>query len=147
MLPQGCVANLLDRELSGVARLGRILSWTISFAADERRRDEERWGAKTTDDANQLWMESDRYRESFDEPSPIEPGEVYEYTIRLNPTSNLFQRGHQIRVDVSSSDFPNFDRNHNTGGDDYSESTLVPATQTIYHDHLRPSRVILPVIP
>ena len=87
-----------------------------------------------------------RYRESFASPSLIEPGRTYEYTIQANPTSNLFRRGHRIRLDVSSSDFPNFDRNHNTGGDDYSESTLVTARQTIYHDRERPSRVVLPVI-
>ena len=88
-----------------------------------------------------------RYRESLDSPSLIEPGRAYEYTLQVNPTSNLFQRGHRIRVDVSSSDFPNFDRNHNTGGDDYAEATLVTARQTVFHDGQRPSRVVLPVIP
>ena len=87
-----------------------------------------------------------RYRESFRSPSLIEPGSTYEYTIRVSPTGNLFRRGHRIRLDVSSSDFPNFDRNHNTGGDDYAETTLVTARQTIYHDRQRPSRVVLPVI-
>ena len=87
-----------------------------------------------------------RYRESFDRPSLIEPGRTYEYTIRLNPTSNLFKAGHRIRLDISSSDFPNFDRNHNTGGDDYAEATLVTARQTVFHDRARPSRVVLPVI-
>ena len=65
----------------------------------------------------------------------------------LNPTSNLFKPGHRIRVDVSSSDFPNFDRNHNTGGDDYASAELTTASQTIFHDRTRPSRIILPVIP
>ena len=88
-----------------------------------------------------------RYRESFDSPSLIEPGRAYEYTIKVNPTSNLFQRGHRIRVDISSSDFPNFDRNHNTGGDDYAESKLLIARQTVFHDGERPSRLVLPVIP
>ena len=88
-----------------------------------------------------------RYRESFDNPTLIEPGEVYQYNIRLNPTSNLFKPGHRIRVNVTSSDFPNFDRNHNTGGDDYAESTLVSARQTVFHDGGRPSRVVLPIIP
>ena len=87
-----------------------------------------------------------RYRESFESPSLIEPDRLYEYTIQVNPTSNLFQRGHRIRVGISSSDFPNFDRNHNAGGDDYSESTLVTARQTVFHDGQRPSRIILPVI-
>ena len=87
-----------------------------------------------------------RYRESFANPSLIEPGRAYEYAIQVNPTSNLFRQGHRIRLDVSSSDFPNFDRNHNTGGDDYFESTMATARQTVYHDRERPSRVVLPVI-
>ena len=65
----------------------------------------------------------------------------------MNPTSNFFMPGHRIRVDVPSSDFPNFDRNHNTGGDDYSEEVLHSANQTVFHDNLRPSHIVLPVIP
>ena len=65
----------------------------------------------------------------------------------MNPTSNLFQSGHRVRVDIASSDFPNFDRNHNTGGNDYAEASLVAARQTVYHDSARPSRITLPVIP
>ena len=88
-----------------------------------------------------------RYRESFENPSLIEPGTVYEYDIAINPTSNVFKPGHRIRLDVSSSDFPNFDRNHNTGGNDYADATLIAARQTVFHDAARPSHVILPVIP
>lgn len=87
-----------------------------------------------------------RYRDSYEQPSLIDPGEVYEYAIQVNPTSNLFRPGHRIRLDISSSDFPNFDRNHNTGGDDYREAVLQVANQRIFHDSCRPSRVILPVI-
>jgi len=72
---------------------------------------------------------------------------VYEYSISMLPTATLFQAGHRIRVDVTSSDFPNFDRNHNTGGDDYGEATLKAARQEVFHDAKRPSRVILPVMP
>ena len=88
-----------------------------------------------------------RYRESFSCPTLFEPGRVFQYTIQVNPTSILFRRGHRIRLALSSSDFPNFDRNHNTGGDDYRESTLRRARQTIFHDGSRPSHLILPVIP
>lgn len=87
-----------------------------------------------------------RYRKSFTEPSLIRPYEVYHYTIQVNPTSNVFKQGHRLRVDISSSDFPNFDRNHNTGGNDYEEDTLLSAVQTIFHDKSRPSRVVLPII-
>ncbi len=88
-----------------------------------------------------------RYRESFENPSLIKPGAVYEYDIAIHPTSNVFMPGHRIRLDVSSSDFPNFDRNHNTGGNDYADATLVAARQTVFHDTARPSQVILPIIP
>ncbi|MEM9682607.1 MAG: CocE/NonD family hydrolase [Pseudomonadota bacterium] len=88
-----------------------------------------------------------RHRNGTDRTDLIEPGEVYEYTIKLNPTGNCFLPGHRIRLDIQSSDFPNFDRNHNTGGDDYRESTLATARQTVFHDGARPSHVLLPVIP
>ena len=87
-----------------------------------------------------------RFREGFDTPKLLEPGVVYEYNIELMPTSNLFQKGHRIRVDISSSDFPNFDRNHNTGGDDYGETDLIVADQTVFHDRDYPSRITLPVV-
>ena len=60
---------------------------------------------------------------------------------------NLFRKGHRIRVDIASSVFPNFDRNHNTGRDFWSDTELRVATNTVFHDRSRPSRVILPVIP
>ncbi len=88
-----------------------------------------------------------RYREGFDRPSLIEPDQVYEYTIKIHPTGNVFLPGHRIRLDVSSSDFPNFDRNHNTGRDFWSDTELRVARQTVFHDAARPSRLTLPVIP
>ena len=88
-----------------------------------------------------------RYRESFAQPSLLRPGQVYEYTLKLLPTGNLFKAGHRIRLDISSSDFPNFDRNHNTGLDYWDDDTLAVAHQTVYHDRRYPSRIILPVIP
>jgi putative CocE/NonD family hydrolase len=87
------------------------------------------------------------YRDSYENPSPIKPGEVYEYTISLRGTGNLFKKGHRIRVDISSSNFPFFDRNHNTGRPFYEAAELVPANQTVYHDSRYPSNIILPVIP
>jgi putative CocE/NonD family hydrolase len=87
-----------------------------------------------------------RYRESYDAPTLIEPGKAYRYRIEVNPTGNVFQPGHRIRLDISSSDFPNFDRNHNSGGDDYAEADLQTARQRILHDRAHTSRLILPVI-
>ena len=88
-----------------------------------------------------------RYRDTTRNPRLSNRNGVYRYTIHVNPTSNCFRAGHRLRLDISSSDFPNFDRNHNTGLDDYADGTLVTARQTIFHDHSRPSHVTLPVIP
>lgn len=88
-----------------------------------------------------------QHRESYVQPSPITPGQIYEYTIELRATSNLFKPGHRVRVDISSSNFPFFDRNHNTGKPFYADAELITATQTVYHDEKHPSKVILPVVP
>jgi len=70
-----------------------------------------------------------------------------EITVQLWPTSMLFRRGHRIRVEVSSSNFPRYDRNPNTGGDIPTEVSTAVATQTVYHDADSPSRIILPIVP
>jgi hypothetical protein len=88
-----------------------------------------------------------RYRESTTgEAKPIVPGQVYEYKIDMWATSNLFLKGHTIRLEVSSSNFPRFDRNLNTGKDAATDSTFVKATNTILHDAAHPSALILPVV-
>jgi putative CocE/NonD family hydrolase len=88
-----------------------------------------------------------RYRQSVTEPTLIEPGKIEEYTIDMWVTANLFKKGHRIRLEISSSNFPRFDRNPNTGKPFGTDTELVSATQTIYHDAEHPSRVILPIIP
>jgi putative CocE/NonD family hydrolase len=87
-----------------------------------------------------------RYRETTTAATPIEPGKIYEYKIDLWSTSNVFLKGHVIRVEVSSSNFPRFDRNLNTGKPAATDSQFVKATQTIYHDTAHPSALILPVV-
>ncbi len=88
-----------------------------------------------------------RYRESVEEPTLITPGEVYEFKVDMWETSNLFKAGHRIRLDISSSNFPRFDRNMNTGARPGFDTEMKVADQTIYHDAQRPSRLTLPVIP
>ena len=88
-----------------------------------------------------------RYRESTSEAKPIVPGQVYEYKIDLWSTSNVFLKGHKIRLEVSSSNFPRFDRNLNTGKDASTDSAFVKATNTILHDPAHPSALILPIVP
>ena len=87
-----------------------------------------------------------RFRDSLDSPKLMTPGEIYKFTIRLLPTSNLFKPGHRIRVDITSSDFPNFDRNHNTGREDWADPELRIAHQTILHSTSCQSHITLPVI-
>ncbi|MCP1213459.1 CocE/NonD family hydrolase [Acetobacter okinawensis] len=88
-----------------------------------------------------------RFRNSLSTPELITPGAVYEYRIKVWPTSNLFLKGHSIRLEISSSDYPQFAPNPNTGEVfGQSDHTLV-ATQTILHDRKHPSALVLPVIP
>ncbi len=88
-----------------------------------------------------------RFRDSLAEPALLEPGEVYRFTISLGPVGARIEAGHRIRLDVSSSDFPQWDRNLNTGGPIGAEpaSAAVVATQAVFHDAQRPSRLRLPV--
>ena len=88
-----------------------------------------------------------RYRKPRQPASLIQPGEVYEYAIDLWATSNVFKKGHRIRLEISSSNFPRFDRNTNTGGPIGAETRLVPALQTVFHDGEYPSHVSLPLVP
>ncbi|HUT52352.1 MAG TPA: CocE/NonD family hydrolase [bacterium] len=87
-----------------------------------------------------------RYRNGCMHPEPLEPGEVHEFSIDLWATSNLFKKGHRIGVYVTSSDFPQFDRNQNAAGEGGPDNIIV-AHQSIYHDAQHPSRIVLPVIP
>jgi putative CocE/NonD family hydrolase len=80
------------------------------------------------------------------EPSPIEPGRPYCYDIDLWSTSNVFKAGHRIRLQVTSSCFPRWDRNPNTGHPIGVDAELAVARQTVFHDRQRPSHVLLPVL-
>ena len=87
-----------------------------------------------------------RYRDGLDKPKLLTPGDVVEYRIKLRPTANEFQPGHRIRLDITSSDFPNYDRNHNTAADQNADAKLEVAVQTVHHGGTTASRLILPVI-
>jgi putative CocE/NonD family hydrolase len=88
-----------------------------------------------------------RYRDSAHRPEPMEPGRPYRFEIDLWATSNVFLPGHRVRLEISSSNFPRFDRNLNTG-QPFGEGTSGPAAnQTVFHTADRPSCVVLPVIP
>jgi hypothetical protein len=88
-----------------------------------------------------------RYRDGVSKPSLMKPGEVYRFEIDLVGTSIAFQKGHRIRVHVTSSHFPQFDRNPNTGATFGTSADIKVARQTVYHDAERPSHILLPVIP
>lgn len=87
-----------------------------------------------------------RYREGYDKEVMMEEGKVYEIKMTPMSTSNYFEKGHQIRIEVSSSNFPRFDRNLNTGGNNFDESTGVIATNSIHHGTKSLSRIVLPVV-
>ena len=87
------------------------------------------------------------FRNSLEKREPIEPGKVYAYEIAIWPTSNLFKAGHRIRLEISSSNFPHYDRNPNTGRRFGMDAELAVAEQTIYHDPQRPSKIVLPIMP
>ncbi|MCA9877737.1 MAG: CocE/NonD family hydrolase, partial [Thermomicrobiales bacterium] len=88
-----------------------------------------------------------RYKDGTDQARPITPNEPAEYTINLWPTSNLFKAGHRIGLEVSSSNFPRFDRNLNTGHELGQDAEMQPAVQTIFHDSDHPSKLTLPIVP
>ena len=105
--------------------------------------DEHGWARNLTDGIIRA-----RYRESTTSPSLVEPSRAYSYDIDLWATSNVFKRGHRIRLEISSSNFPRFDRNGNTGAPVAQDATPQPALQTVsctIGSH--PSHVTLPVVP
>lgn len=87
-----------------------------------------------------------RHRESLTEENLMTPGKIYPVTIKLYPTSNVFKKGHRIRVDISSSNFPRFDINPNTGEPLNDHRRKVTAVNTILHDAAHPSHIVLPVV-
>jgi len=84
-----------------------------------------------------------RGRDSIYERKPIEPGKVYEYTIHLVDLSHVFLHGHRIRLEISSSNFPKYSRNLNTGADSHTTKEVAVAEQTIFHDTRRPSALVV----
>ncbi len=88
-----------------------------------------------------------RYRNSQEKAEFMTPGETYKLTVDLWATSNVFRAGHRLRLEVSSSNFPRFDRNLNTGEDQGHATRMVKATNTVLHDREHPSALVLPVVP
>lgn len=88
-----------------------------------------------------------RYRSSLEHAELMKPGEIYPFTIEMYPTSLVFAKGHRIRLDISSSNFPRFDVNPNTGEPLDNNRRWAVAVNTIYHDGQHPSHIVLPVIP
>jgi putative CocE/NonD family hydrolase len=87
-----------------------------------------------------------RYRQGYERPEFMQPGNIYRLAINLHAVANYFGRGHQIRIQISSSNFPRFVRNLNTGGSNYDETEFIIAENSIYHDRDHPSHIVLSVI-
>ncbi len=92
-------------------------------------------------------MHRGRFRETFEREAFMQSGQVYPIAITLAPTSNLFAAGHRIRLDISSSNFPRFDVNPNTGEPVGRHTHQLVAHNRVYFDRAGPSHVVLPVIP
>jgi uncharacterized protein len=88
-----------------------------------------------------------RYRDSFERPQVMRPGEVYEIVVEAFPTANLFRRGHRIRLDIASSNFPHFDVNPNSGDPEARWQTSRVAENVVHADAARPSHIELPIVP
>jgi putative CocE/NonD family hydrolase len=88
-----------------------------------------------------------RYRDGYDKPLTwMEPGKVYKVTLQPLNTSNYFEPGHRLRIEVSSSNFPRFDRNLNTGGNNYDEVKAVVAHNVVHHSKQYPSQITITVV-
>ncbi len=85
-------------------------------------------------------------RESLERPTPISPGKVYKLTVPIHPVSNVFKKGHRLRLAVSSTSFPKYMPNHNKFAENNEEAPWVTARNTIYHDAKRPSALVVPVV-
>jgi len=125
---------------------------TVTLYAKSSARDTD-WTAKLDDvhpDGRSMLIEYGiqraRYRKSETHPTLIRPGRIYKYTIRVWPTSNLFGAGHRIRLEISSSNFPMWDRNPNTGHPFAQDAQTRVARQTIYHDARHRSAITLPIV-
>jgi len=134
----------LARDLAVVGPVEVVL-WARSSATDTD------FTAKLTDvlpDGRALLIQDGivraRFRDPDHEPSLIEPEQVYRYSIDLWATANLFRRGHRIRLEIASANFPRFERNSNLGG---RVGKPIKATQTVLHDSQHPSQVRLPILP
>jgi putative CocE/NonD family hydrolase len=86
------------------------------------------------------------FRASQEKPGLLNPGKIYDVTVDLWSTSNVFQKGHRLRLEVSSSNFPRFDRNLNTGRNASEDTQWTVANNTVLHDNEHPSALILPVV-
>jgi uncharacterized protein len=137
---------VLDRE---VEVSGRV---TVSLFASTSRTDTDFWAQLTDVYPSGFSMHltegiiRGRYRKSLEKAELLTPGEVNEFAIDLWIISNAFRKGHRIRLDVSSSSFPKYDRNPNTGNEFGKDSKLLVAEQRVLHDSEHPSSVRLPVV-
>jgi putative CocE/NonD family hydrolase len=131
-----------DTEVTGHVTLDL---WAVTSA------DETDWTAKLVDvhpDGRALnvcdGILRASFRDSLESPSPIQPGEPYRYRVDVGPTAMLFRKGHRIRLEVSSSNFPAYARC--TGAPHHQSADMTPATQTVLHDGSHASCLELPVV-
>jgi putative CocE/NonD family hydrolase len=88
-----------------------------------------------------------RFRNGLEKMDLLQPNQVYEYEVDMAGTANVFQPGHRIRIDITSSNFPQFDRNPNTGENLGATNRVRTAAQVVHHGGQRASHIVLPVVP
>jgi putative CocE/NonD family hydrolase len=140
-------SDVLEEDLAVVGPLKAVL-FALSSAPDTD------WVVRLCDvwpDGRSMFVSDGilraRYRCSFERPQLLTPGRIYRFEVEVGSTAQVFQAGHRLRVEVTSSDFPRFDRNLNTGGRFGEEVRGQVAVNTLFHDTLRPSHLLLPVMP
>jgi putative CocE/NonD family hydrolase len=136
---------VLEQPLEVTGRI-KVILWASSSAKDTD------FTAKLTDvypDGRSMLVLDGiiraRHRDSMEREDFVEPGKIYRFEIDLWSTSLIFNKGHRVRVAVSSSNFPRFDANPNTGKQSWEEQNPIAATNTVYHDAEHPSHILLPV--
>ncbi|MEM6415980.1 MAG: CocE/NonD family hydrolase, partial [Pseudomonadota bacterium] len=138
-------SEVLDQPLEVTGRVGLEL-YISSSAVDT---DFTAWLVDVGPDGKSYNLQTGilrvRYRDGWDKEVMMEPGQIYKIFIDLNAISHVFMPGHKVQLAVSSSNFPKFDRNLNTGGDNFTETEGVIATNSVHYGANYPSKLILPI--
>ena len=134
-----------DTEVTGPVTLNLFAEWFAILLITTGRGECGDWPNGFAQNLTEGILRAS-HRDSQVKPELLNPGQIYQFSISLWSTSNVFLKGHRLRLEVSSSNFPRFDRNLNTGSSGESETRWTTATNDILHDTEHPSALVLPLI-